>query len=87
MSKDNKSEKLDIIAAFVHELMNTRGGESVLYVCISNFCVFSSLSSNFKVISGFDWRSKIADGEKYDEWLKIKSGQAKVVVGARSAIF
>jgi hypothetical protein len=66
MSKDNKSEKLDIIAAFVHELMNTRGGESVLHVCISNFSVFSSLSSNFKVVSGFDWRSKIADGEKYD---------------------
>ncbi|WP_096817805.1 primosomal protein N' [Lactococcus fujiensis] len=31
--------------------------------------------------------SGLSDGEKYDEWLKIKSGQAKVVVGARSAIF
>ncbi|MGC4432347.1 hypothetical protein ABWL48_19850, partial [Streptococcus suis] len=26
-------------------------------------------------------------GEKYDEWRKIKSGKARVVVGARSAIF
>ena len=31
--------------------------------------------------------SGLSDGEKYDEWWKIKSGKAKVVVGARSAIF
>ncbi|EHJ51598.1 primosomal protein N' [Streptococcus macacae] len=31
--------------------------------------------------------SGLSDGEKYDEWRKIKSKQAKVVVGARSAIF
>ena len=31
--------------------------------------------------------SALSDGEKFDEWRKIKSGQARVVVGARSAIF
>ena len=31
--------------------------------------------------------SGLSDGEKYDEWRKIESGQAQVVVGARSAIF
>lgn len=31
--------------------------------------------------------SGLSDGEKFDEWQKIKKGQAKVVVGARSAIF
>ncbi|MCY7179625.1 primosomal protein N' [Streptococcus gallolyticus subsp. gallolyticus] len=31
--------------------------------------------------------SALSDGEKFDEWRKIKSGQAHVVVGARSAIF
>lgn len=31
--------------------------------------------------------SGLSDGEKYDEWRKIKRGDAKVVVGARSAIF
>ncbi|MGT2884865.1 primosomal protein N' [Streptococcus ferus] len=31
--------------------------------------------------------SGLSDGEKFDEWRKIKSGQARVVVGARSAIF
>lgn len=31
--------------------------------------------------------SGLSDGEKFDEWRKVKSGIAKVVVGARSAIF
>lgn len=31
--------------------------------------------------------SGLSDGEKYDEWRKIRSGEARVVVGARSAIF
>ncbi len=31
--------------------------------------------------------SKLSAGEKYDEWNKIKEGQAKIVIGARSAIF
>ena len=31
--------------------------------------------------------SGLSDGEKYDEWRKIERGEAKVVVGARSAVF
>lgn len=31
--------------------------------------------------------SNLGDGERYDEWQRIRSGAAKVVVGARSAIF
>ncbi|WP_246563161.1 primosomal protein N' [Paenibacillus montaniterrae] len=31
--------------------------------------------------------SRLSDGERYDEWRKIRHGQARVVVGARSAIF
>lgn len=31
--------------------------------------------------------SKLSVGERYDEWQKIYSGQAKIVIGARSAIF
>lgn len=31
--------------------------------------------------------SGLSDGEKFDEWQKAKTGQARVVVGARSAIF
>ena len=31
--------------------------------------------------------SKLSNGERFDEWNKIKNGQAKIVIGARSAIF
>jgi primosomal protein N' (replication factor Y) len=31
--------------------------------------------------------SRLSLGERYDEWRRIKSGEAKVVVGARSAVF
>ncbi len=31
--------------------------------------------------------SRLNDGEKYDEWRKIEKKEAKVVIGARSAIF
>ena len=31
--------------------------------------------------------SKLSVGERYDEWQKIREGKAKVVIGARSAIF
>ncbi len=66
MSNDNKSEKIDIVAAFIHELMNIRGGKSALHICTSNFSVFDSLSSNVKVVSGFDWLSKVTENERYD---------------------
>jgi len=31
--------------------------------------------------------SRLSDGERYDEWQRIRSGQAQIVIGARSAIF
>ncbi|SUP61181.1 Primosomal protein N' [Weissella viridescens] len=31
--------------------------------------------------------SALSDGERYDEWRRIERGEARVVVGARSAIF
>lgn len=33
------------------------------------------------------FHSRLNNGQKYDEWLKVKEGRAKVVVGARSALF
>ena len=31
--------------------------------------------------------SKLSVGERYDQWYKIKNGEAKIIIGARSAIF
>lgn len=33
------------------------------------------------------WHSALSDGEKFDEWLSLTSGQTKVLIGVRSAIF
>lgn len=33
------------------------------------------------------FHSKLSDGERYDEWYRVKENKAKVVIGARSAIF
>ncbi len=33
------------------------------------------------------FHSGLSAGERYDEWMKVKRGQAKIVLGARSAVF
>lgn len=33
------------------------------------------------------FHSKLSDGERYDEWYRVKEGKASVVIGARSALF
>jgi primosomal protein N' (replication factor Y) len=31
--------------------------------------------------------SRLSDGERYDEWMRIKNGGVRIVIGARSAVF
>lgn len=33
------------------------------------------------------FHSKLSDGERFDEWHRVKDGKARVIVGARSALF
>ncbi|WP_291573427.1 primosomal protein N' [Clostridium sp. UBA4548] len=33
------------------------------------------------------FHSKLSDGERFDEWMRVKMGKVKVAIGARSAIF
>lgn len=33
------------------------------------------------------FHSKMSDGERFDEWMRIKKGKTKIVIGARSALF
>lgn len=33
------------------------------------------------------FHSKLSEGERFDEWLRVKEGKVKVAIGARSAIF
>ncbi len=38
-----------------------------------------------KVIAIF--HSKLSNGERFDEWMRVKRGEVKVAIGARSAVF
>lgn len=33
------------------------------------------------------FHSKLSDGERYDEWYRVKEGKVRVIIGARSALF
>ena len=33
------------------------------------------------------WHSKLSEGEKIQEWKRVQSGEAKILIGARSAVF
>ena len=33
------------------------------------------------------FHSRLSDGEKYDEWVRVKKGEVKIAIGPRSAIF
>lgn len=33
------------------------------------------------------YHSRLSDGERYDEWLRVKNGDVKIAIGARSALF
>ncbi|WP_297519483.1 primosomal protein N' [uncultured Clostridium sp.] len=33
------------------------------------------------------FHSRLSDGERYDQWYRVKTGEAKLVIGARSALF
>ncbi|MFB0918559.1 MAG: DEAD/DEAH box helicase, partial [Clostridiaceae bacterium] len=33
------------------------------------------------------YHSKLNDGERYDEWMRVKRGKVKIAIGARSALF
>ncbi len=50
----------------------------------------SQISSRFKARFGdmvAILHSRLSAGEKFDEWRRIKRGEAKIVIGARSALF
>ena len=81
------SGKTTIYIRLIDEMLK-RGRSSILLVpeialTPQMMEVFSShFGENIAIL-----HSSLAIGERYDEWKRIKSGAAKVVIGTRSAIF
>jgi len=45
------------------------------------------ISARFGIDKVALWHSNISEGERFDVWERIRSGEVKIIVGARSAIF
>lgn len=70
------------------EEMRLRGKSSILMV--PEISLTPQLLSTFSSYFGENiavLHSSLSIGERYDEWKRIKSGLAKVVIGTRSAVF
>jgi len=66
MRNVDKSEKVRIVTAFVHGLMNVMNAERCLKISISNFSVFDVVNNSFQNVSGFEWENGIDGAGKFD---------------------
>lgn len=81
------SGKTEIYMNMVKHMIND-GKESIMLV--PEISLTPQMVERFKGRFGKNiavFHSKLSDGERYDEWLRIKNKQVKVAIGARSAIF
>ncbi len=81
------SGKTEIYMELIEDIVND-GKEAI--VLVPEISITTQLISRFKSRFGEKvalFHSGLSDGEKYDEWRKIKRKEVNIVVGARSAIF
>lgn len=81
------SGKTEIYMNLVNDMLK-KGKDSI--ILIPEISLTPQMVERFKGRFGKDiaiFHSKLNDGEKFDEWMRVKSGKVKVAIGARSAIF
>ena len=81
------SGKTEVYMRMVEEAIKRNKSAIVLVPEIS---LTPQMIERFKGRFGRDvalFHSKLSDGERFDEWFRVKEGKAKLVVGVRSAIF
>lgn len=81
------SGKTEVYMNLVKEALNS--GKSAI-VLVPEISLTPQMIERFKGRFGKDvalFHSKLSQGERFDEWFRIKRGEARLVVGARSAIF
>lgn len=81
------SGKTEIYMKLVSEALKK---EEQSIILVPEISLTPQMVERFKGRFGSDisvFHSKLSDGERYDEWFRIKSGKVRLVVGARSAIF
>lgn len=81
------SGKTEVYMNLVSEMIRNDKQSIILVPEIS---LTPQMVERFKGRFGSDiavFHSKLSDGERYDEWLRVKLGKVKVAIGARSAVF
>ena len=81
------SGKTEIYLHLVSKMLELNKGSIILVPEIS---LTPQMVERFKGRFGQQiavFHSKLSEGERYDEWFRVKTGKVKVAVGARSAIF
>lgn len=81
------SGKTEVYMRLVAETLNNGEGAIVL---VPEIVLTPQMIERFKGRFGSDvalFHSRLSDGERFDEWYRVKEGKAKLVIGARSALF
>ena len=81
------SGKTEVYMNLVAETLNE--GKSAI-VLVPEISLTPQMIERFKGRFGEDvalFHSRLSDGERFDEWYRIKEGKARLVIGARSALF
>ena len=81
------SGKTEVYMRLVQEVLNQ--GESAI-VLVPEISLTPQMIERFKGRFGENvalFHSRLSDGERFDEWYRVKEGKAKLVIGARSALF
>ncbi|MCC5805331.1 MAG: primosomal protein N' [Opitutales bacterium] len=85
------SGKTEVYLAVLEEVMKAGGGAVFLVpeVALAPQTV-GRLRARLEAASGgrtVVWHSHLSDGERFDAWHALATGEARIVVGARSAVF
>ena len=81
------SGKTEVYMRLVSEMLNNDKGAIVL---VPEIALTPQMIEKFKGRFGTNvalFHSRLSDGERFDEWYRVKEGKAKLVIGARSALF
>ena len=81
------SGKTEIYLHLVENMLS-RGKDSI--VLVPEISLTPQMVERFKGRFGRDisvFHSKMSDGERFDEWMRIKNSKTKIAIGARSALF
>ena len=82
------SGKTEIYVHLMHEMLQ-RGGQVLLLVPEINLTpqLENYFRSRFPDVDLVSLHSGLADGERAQNWLKAQSGEARIVLGTRLAVF